>query len=557
METKDRAGGKGNVLTPLFFSLVLITGMALGFNLRDTLRNKRDITTIIKRNDRLEELIDLIKERYVDTVNTDLLYQDAVTGILDPLDPHTIYIPAEDARTANNELDGSFSGIGVEYSILHDTVSVTSVTANGPASKAGIASGDQLIRVGDSLVAGTHITSERIMGLLRGRQGSDVNITIRPIDQGGSKMVHVIRDMVPIYSVSANIMLDGKTGYIKVDRFSATTYEEFSKALAQLKKEGATQLIVDLRDDPGGYLDAATSISDEFLDNDKLIVSTRGRNTSRADYRAKEKGAFETGRLVMLVNENSASASEVLAGAIQDWDRGLIIGRRSYGKGLVQEQYEMPDGAALRLTIARYYTPSGRSIQRSFSEGRDAYNDDLQNRLLDGELTGNEVVAQVDTTPYHTANGRVVYGGGGIKPDVYVPYDTSKWSNPLFNRAFSDEMHAAIHSYFVHNRGSLHFRNIQHFISSFNDENKIISSYVTTLGPEEQRSVMKHIAMPGNDKFFGLHVKAQLARYLFRDNGYYSVRLREDNMVNKALNIINSDQYETVLSGQKIMAQRR
>ncbi|WP_345078273.1 S41 family peptidase [Nemorincola caseinilytica] len=542
---------------PLFFSLVLIVGMVLGFKLRDSLRNKRDISTIVKRNDRLEELIELIKERYVDTVNTDLLYQDAVTGILDPLDPHTVYISAEDARIANSELDGGFSGIGVEFSIMHDTVNVTSVTENGPAAKAGMVSGDQLIKVGDSVVAGTRITSERIMALLRGRQGSNVSITIRPIAYEGSRTVQVTRDMIPLYSVDANIMLDSRTGYIKVDRFSATTYEEFTKALAELKKEGATQLIVDLRDNRGGYLDAATSISDELLDNDKLIVSTRGRHTPRIDHSAKEKGAFESGKLIVLVNESSASASEVLAGAVQDWDRGLIIGRRTYGKGLVQEQYEMPDGAALRLTIARYYTPSGRSIQRSFSEGRDVYNEDLENRLLDGELTGKEQVRPADTTPYHTAKGRLVYGGGGITPDVYVPYDTARWSDPLFKRAFSDEMRQAIHDHYVRNRDLLSYSSIQDFTRAFNGEDKIISNYIGLLPPDEQRQVAKHITVQGSNKLFRTQIKAQLARYLFRDNGYYSIRLREDAMVNKALSIINGTQYDAILNGQRIIAQNK
>ncbi|GAA4461326.1 S41 family peptidase [Nemorincola caseinilytica] len=531
--------------------------MVLGFKLRDSLRNKRDISTIVKRNDRLEELIELIKERYVDTVNTDLLYQDAVTGILDPLDPHTVYISAEDARIANSELDGGFSGIGVEFSIMHDTVNVTSVTENGPAAKAGMVSGDQLIKVGDSVVAGTRITSERIMALLRGRQGSNVSITIRPIAYEGSRTVQVTRDMIPLYSVDANIMLDSRTGYIKVDRFSATTYEEFTKALAELKKEGATQLIVDLRDNRGGYLDAATSISDELLDNDKLIVSTRGRHTPRIDHSAKEKGAFESGKLIVLVNESSASASEVLAGAVQDWDRGLIIGRRTYGKGLVQEQYEMPDGAALRLTIARYYTPSGRSIQRSFSEGRDVYNEDLENRLLDGELTGKEQVRPADTTPYHTAKGRLVYGGGGITPDVYVPYDTARWSDPLFKRAFSDEMRQAIHDHYVRNRDLLSYSSIQDFTRAFNGEDKIISNYIGLLPPDEQRQVAKHITVQGSNKLFRTQIKAQLARYLFRDNGYYSIRLREDAMVNKALSIINGTQYDAILNGQRIIAQNK
>jgi carboxyl-terminal processing protease len=538
---------RNKVWTPLFFSLVLMVGMVLGFNLRDSLRNKRDITTVIQRNDRLEEIIGLINEKYVDTVNTNRLYQDAVTGILAPLDPHTVYIPADDLQDVNNGLEGGFSGIGVEFSILRDTIEITSVVENGPAAKSGVATGDQIIKVGDSLVAGTGITSERIMALLRGKRNSSVAVTLNQVANATSREVTITRDIVPIYSIDASIMLDDKTGYIKINRFSATTYDEFSKALRTLQSEGATQMIVDLRNNPGGYLDAATSISDDFLDDDKLIVYTSGRNTPRIDYNAKENGAFEHGRLAILVDESSASASEILAGAIQDWDRGVIVGRRSYGKGLVQEQYEMPDGAALRLTIARYYTPSGRSIQRSFASGREAYQEDFEKRFENGELTGKEQVAVTDTTPFYTAQKRVVYGGGGIKPDVYVPYDTSRWTTPLINMAFSEEMRTVIWDYFIRNRKTLQYKSITDFSNSFKGEGQVISNYMAALPPHQRKALQQHVAIPVNQKYFGTQIKAQLARYLFRDNGFYSVRAKDDNVVNRALAVLNGPEYDKIL----------
>ncbi len=546
MEANRREGNK--VWTPLFFSLVLIIGMVLGFNLRDSLRNKRDIATVIQRNDRLEEIIGLIKEKYVDTINTNLLYQDAVSGILGPLDPHTVYIPAEELQEVNDGLDGGFSGIGVEFSILRDTIEVTSVVDKGPAAKAGLETGDQILKVGDSLVAGNGITSERIMELLRGRQSSVVNVTMKQVADGSQKQVSITRDIIPIYSVDASIMLDDKTGYIKINRFSATTYEEFTAALAQLKKDGAKQMIVDLRDNPGGYLDAATSISDDFLDNNKLIVYTHGRNTPRTEYHAKEKGTFEDGRLAILVDESSASASEILAGAIQDWDRGVIIGRRTYGKGLVQQQYEMPDGAALRLTIAKYYTPSGRSIQRSFAEGKDAYHQEYEKRFENGDLTGNEAVAPVDSTPFYTSHRRIVYGGGGIKPDIYVPYDTSRWSTPLLNMAFSEEMKTAIWDYYIQNRRALNFKSISDFARSFKGEGQVINNYIAMLTPADKKAVLKHFSTRENEQYFSMQIKAQLARYLFRDNGYYSIKLKDDNVVNKALAVLNSQQYSRILN---------
>lgn len=555
MEANRRDGNK--VWTPLLFSLVLIFGMVIGFNLRDSLRNKRDIATVIQRNDRLEELIGLIKEKYVDTVNTNTLYKDAVTGLLDPLDPHTIYIPAEELQNVNEGLEGGFSGIGVEFSILRDTVEVTSVVDKGPAAAAGLVTGDQIIKVEDSLVAGTGITSEGIMSLLKGNRNSTVNVTIKEISDGRLTKVTITRDQVPLYSVDANIMLDDKTGYIKINRFSATTYDEFTKALAQLKRQGAQQMILDLRDNPGGYLDAATNMSDDFLDDDKLIVYTKGKNSPRYEYKSTGKGAFEAGKLAVLVDESSASASEVFAGSIQDWDRGVVIGRRTYGKGLVQEQYEMPDGSALRLTTARYYTPSGRSIQRSFAEGKEAYREDFEKRLESGELTGNESFTPADTTTFFTAAKRPVYGGGGIRPDVYVPYDTSRWSTPLSKIAYSEEMRTAIWDYFIHNRRNLKFNSIADFLKQFDNSKQVVSDYLAMLEPGDRKVVQKHMEVPEHAHYLLTQIKAELGRYLFKDNGYYSVKLKEDNVVNKALTVLNSNRYFEILQPQQNEASPR
>ena len=535
------------VWTPLFFSIVLIIGMVLGFNLRDSLRNKRDISTVMRHNDRLEAIINLINEKYVDTINSNDLYRDAVSGILKPLDPHTVYIPTEELQGVNDDLDGGFSGIGVEFAIIRDTIEVTSVVENGPSAHAGINIGDQVIKVGDSLVAGTNINSVRIMHLLRGKQNSVVNVTVKSIDNSFLRQVPITRGIIPIYSVDASIMLDEATGYIKINRFSATTYDEFKKALEQLKQKGAKQLVIDVRDNPGGYLDAVTSMADDFLDDSKLIVYTQGQHMPKTEYKAKDKGLFETGKLAILVDEGSASASEILAGAIQDWDRGVIIGRRTYGKGLVQEQYEMPDGAALRLTTARYYTPSGRSIQRSFAKGRDAYAQDYEKRFETGELVGKDIATPVDTTPYYTGKKRVVYGGGGIKPDIYVPYDTSRWSDPLVNMIMSEELKTAIWDYFISNRAKLKFSSILDFSRSFNGEGQIINNYMAVLSADERKSVSKQLTNGANQKYFQMQIKAQLARFLFRDNGYYSIKLKDDNVVNKALEVMNSEQYVKIL----------
>jgi carboxyl-terminal processing protease len=538
------------VWTPLLFSLILILGMALGFGLRDTLRNKRDLGTSVTRNDRIEEIIDLIKDKYVDTINSNLLYKDAISGILKSLDPHTIYIPADQLQSVNDDLEGGFSGIGVEFSIVRDTIEVTSVIENGPAGNAGVEIGDQLIKVGDTLVAGNNITAERITHLLKGKQHSNVYVTLKRSANGVFKQLPITRDIIPVHSVEASIMLDEATGFIKINRFSATTYSEFSKALNDLIQRGAKQLIVDVRENPGGYLDAVTAILDDLLDGNKLLVYTKGVHTYKTEYKTGDKGVFEKGRLAILVDESSASASEILAGAIQDWDRGVIIGRRTFGKGLVQEQYEMPDGAALRLTVAKYYTPSGRSIQRSFANGREAYMEAYQKRFEDGELTSKDTTGPADTTSFYTANHRLVYGGGGIKPDVYVPYDTSLMSGVLMDMIFSQELKTAIWDYFIHNRHTLKYRNIIDLNERFNGQEQVIAGYLNMLGNETRKAAQQILSKPVNNEYLKLQIKAQMARFLFHDDGYYAVSTKHDEVVNKALDVLNSSDYSKIISGK-------
>jgi carboxyl-terminal processing protease len=537
------------VWVPLLFSLILIAGMVLGFNLRDTLRQKRDIQTVIERNDRLEQIIDLVNERYVDSINKNLLYKDAVQGIISHLDPHTVYIPAEELQDVNNDLEGSFFGIGVEFSIIRDTIQVTSVVEGAPSDQAGVEVGDQLIKVGDSIVAGKNITSERIVGMLKGKQYSRVYVTLRQPITGRIKNVSIRRDIIPLYSVEANIMLDSMTGLIKIDRFSATTYDEFVKAIQSLKKQGMRQLVLDLRQNPGGYLEAATKIADEFLSGDKLIVYTKGKRSTKAEYRAGKPGIFEEGKLVVLVDENSASASEIVAGAVQDWDRGIVIGRRTFGKGLVQEQYDLDDGSALRLTIAKYYTPSGRSIQRSYKQGKEAYQDDILHRYTTGELTGNDTAfRQEDTMKYYTSEKRIVYGGGGIMPDVYVPYDTSRFTSQLLNILFSETTKNVIWDYFINNRAALEkYKTVQEYNRDF-DVDVLVKRYNTAIKANQLYALNKLLSNRQYKAYFQLQLKAQLARILFRNNGYYSILLREDNSVKKALQTLYGQQYLALMN---------
>jgi carboxyl-terminal processing protease len=533
--------GKLKVWTPVLFSLVLIVGMTVGFNLRDSLRNKRDIKTVIQRNDRLEQLISLINERYVDSVDPNVIYKDAITGVLSHLDPHTIYIPADELQSVNEDLGGSFFGIGVEFAIIKDTIQVTSIIEGGPAERAGVLKGDQIIKVGDSTVAGAGITSDRIIKMLKGKQHSQVFVTVQQPYTPAQRHLTIKRDAVPLYSVEASIMLDSITGFIKINRFSATTYEEFTKAFSALSKQGMKQLVLDLRQNPGGYLDAATNIADDFISGDKLLVYTQGRRSSKTEYKAGNRNQFENGRLAILVDESSASASEVLAGAVQDWDRGIIIGRRTFGKGLVQEQFEMEDGSALRLTIAKYYTPSGRSIQRSYADGKSAYAEDISKRLESGELTGDDSLTIVDTTHYYTASKRVVYGSGGINPDIYVPYDTSMVHTA--NLLFNDDTRNIVWNYYLKNKKALEqFKSIQDYAIHFKADD-LAKFYISDLDPDFQKSAKQLVKTPANNTYLQQLLKAQLARVLFRNNGYYSINAQYDNVIRTAMQAINGKAY--------------
>ncbi len=397
-------------------------------------------------------------------------------------------------------------------------------------------------------MAGNGITSTRIIKMLKGKQFSKVFLTMMDPVREETRMVSLKRDAIPKYSIEAGVMLDSVTGIIKITRFSATTYEEFTDVLTSLKKQGMRKLVVDLRQNSGGYMEPAKQIVDEFLSGDKLIVMTKGINSMVRKYVAGNAGGFEDGELVILVDEQSASASEILAGAVQDWDRGVVIGRRTYGKGLVQDQFDLEDGSALRLTIAKYYTPSGRSVQRSFDKGREAYNHDFMMRYESGELTGFDTLGVDDTTRYYTANKRVVYGGGGINPDIYVPYDTNKLSTSLLNLIFSDDVKAVVWDYYIQNRAALKaYKTVKDFDKAFRSDT-LVANYINRQDRQTKKAVEGMLKKERYRLFFALQMKAQLARMLFRDNGYYSISYKDDNVVAKALEILRDSSYSAIIS---------
>lgn len=548
MDGKQSGGFK--VWTPLFFSVVMVGGMALGFNLRDTLRGKRDIQAVMQRNDRLEQIIDLINEKYVDSVKTDELYKGAIEGILSDLDPHTSYIPADELEEVNEDLEGSFYGIGVEFYIFDDTMNVTAVVPGGPADKAGVVTGDKIIKVGDSVIAGRQIPSDNVIKMLKGRLNSKVSVMLKDPVSNAMKQLTIARGEIPVVSVDANIMLDSKTGYIKINRFSATTYDEFARALKGLKASGMEQLVIDLRQNPGGYLEAAQRIADELLEGDKLIVYTKGIHSKRIDYKTEGLQGFEKGKIAILIDEGSASASEILSGAVQDYDRGIIVGRRSYGKGLVQEQYDLDDGAALRLTVAKYYIPSGRCIQRSYKNGRDAYDEDFMRRFENDVLKGNDSIITDDTARYYTANKRVVYGGGGIKPDVFVPFDTARLTPGLTNMLYSEDARRTVWNYYMHHRGQLlQYKTITDFSTKYGGD-ELVAGFLKMQDPTFRRAVERVLRNQTNLSYFRLQLKAQLARILFRSNGYYSITTWDDAVIRKAMETMNSTRYSAIIGRQ-------
>lgn len=545
----ERKPSRLKVWTPLLFSFIMIFGMVLGFQLRDSLRYKRDISTIIERNDRLEQIIDLVKEKYVDSVNTNALYNDAVNGIISHLDPHTVYITPDELAAVNEDLEGSFFGIGVEFAIIKDTIQIMSVISEGPAAKVNVEIGEQIIKVGDSLVAGTHITSERIIRMLRGKENSKVPVTLHAPLSNRTRNVIIQRGAIPLYSLDASFMLHPSVGYIRINRFSATTYEEFSKAMQQLMSQGMQHLILDLRQNPGGYLEAATSIVSDFLDSNKLIVYTEGRNSKRAEYNAGDAPLFKKGRLAVLIDESSASASEIVAGAIQDWDRGIIVGRRSFGKGLVQSQYELGDGSAIRLTTAKYYTPSGRCIQRSYAKGREAYVKDFNQRYHSGELTtadSNQLIAS-DTVKYYTSNKRVVYSGGGIAPDISVPYDTNRFNGASLTFVYSEELRNAIMNYYISHQVALKkFANVDAYLKQI-DITALMQQVLSSLPESHKKTAERLLSKKETKDFVALQMKAQLARILFKNTGYYSVLSSDDHAIKKALEAISGSQYLSII----------
>ncbi|MCB9193285.1 MAG: S41 family peptidase, partial [Flavobacteriales bacterium] len=424
---------------PLLISLALVAGLFIGHGATDPVQGRLP-TFLLSRSasadQKIDQVLDLIDRQYVDTVRKEALVDEVIEDILQRLDPHSYYITADEMRAAQEPLTGSFDGIGVEFAIQRDTVVVVAALEGGPSEALGIRAGDRIVSADDRNMAGVGISNKDVMDRLRGPSGSTVTVGIQRRGRKAPFDVEITRGKIPINSIAVALEYPDGTGYIKLVRFAQTTHEEFIKAAKDLLDQGMKRLVLDLRGNGGGYLNAAIDMADEFLPAGRMIVYTEGRAQPRQEFRATDRGSLQDMPLGILIDEGSASASEILSGAIQDNDRGLIIGRRSFGKGLVQEQVDLPDHSAVRLTTARYYTPSGRSIQRPYGEGID-YADDLEHRLEHGELVNKDSIVLDTSHVYHTLKGRKVYGGGGIMPDLFVPADTSESSSYLTALFFS------------------------------------------------------------------------------------------------------------------------
>ena len=480
---------------------------------------------------RIEEVLRYIDAKYVEDIDEDVLIESAISTILDQLDPHSNYIPADRLQQVNEQLTGNFVGVGIEFLMLEDTVTVITPLAGGPAATVGVQPGDQIMRIQDTVVSGVGIDNAELTRRFRGEKGSTAELAIRRGGRDELIRVDVVRDDIPLLSMEAAYLIDPATGYIKIGRFSATTFREFMEAAQKLERQGATHLVLDLRDNPGGYLTEATKILNQLIPKrEQLLVYTQGREGERSTYNTVGPVQLGFDKVAVLIDDGSASASEIVAGAVQDLDRGVIVGRRSFGKGLVQEQYDLADGSALRLTVARYYTPSGRLIQRDYAD-TDEYARERNIRYESGELLYQDSIGVVDSTRYYTLNGRIVYGGGGVTPDVFVPIDTLLRSEAFLN--VLQHLPQFAYSYANRNRAKFDNQSLSVFRKDFEVSDDLLRRFGTFAA--SKGSPIPAADLQQYDTEIRQRLRAFVARQLYGDEGYYAILNEDDQVVKAAL----------------------
>ena len=486
-------------------------------------------------------LLQLINNFYVDTLDMAKLTEKAIVMTLKELDPHSSYISEKNVKKANEPLVGSFEGVGLTFQLFKDTILVIGPIPGGPSDKVGIFAGDKIITVDGEDAYGEDITNQWVMDHLRGKKGTEVTVGIYRKGVNALIDFSIIRDKIPINSLDAAFMLDDKTGYIKLNRFARNSQDEFHEATAKLKALGMKNLVFDLRNNSGGFLGTAMAISDDFLKSGELIVYTEGIHNPRQDLNATDDGVFEKGKLVVLINEGSASASEIVSGAVQDLDRGLIIGRRSFGKGLVQRPFKLPDGSIVRLTVARYYTPSGRSIQKPYDDGVDEYYKDFANRMEHGELIHPDSIHFPDSLKFATKKGRVVYGGGGIMPDIFIPWDSTRYNDVFAALVRKGVFNSFVNEYLNDNRKTLSkkYKSFDDFNESFELPESDFEVFMAKA--IEEKIELETEQFESNISFIKLQIKALLSRNLYETGSYFEVLSPWDREIKKALKVIEED----------------
>ena len=530
----------------LLLSLVFISVQFLLCAQNQTKDAKLDSKSALQK---LSTIYYLIDNFYVDTANFENLTEEAITTILKELDPHSAYISKKDVQKANEPLEGSFEGIGVTFQIFQDTILVVSPVSGGPSDKVGIMAGDKIVKIDGEDAFGKKVNNEYVAKHLRGEKGTKVTLGIKRGNSDELIDFEVVRDKIPLNSIDASFMLDDKIGYIKLDRFAKTSMEEFDAALEELKAKKMKSLILDLRGNNGGYLNIATELSNQFLKDDMTIVFTEGDKNPKQIFKTDKKGEFTDGKLVVLIDEGSASASEIVSGAIQDWDRGVIIGRRSFGKGLVQRPFNLADGSVVRLTTARYYTPTGRCIQRSYDKGSEDYFKEMTKRMDHGEFYHADSIQFPDSLKYSTLiSGRTVYGGGGIMPDIFMPVDTS-YSTKLYTDLIRKGiLNRFTLDYVMANRSEIlnQYVDFEKFDEEFNVTDSMIDDFRALA--EKEGVTWNEEQFERSAPLIKLQIKALIARNEWNMENYYQVVLKEDKVVNKAMEILNdSNQYRKIL----------
>ncbi|WP_320816235.1 S41 family peptidase [Flavobacterium sp.] len=516
----------------IYFPIIIAMAVAFGLLLGNRLNNSPELSDKNTYKNKLNKLIDFIEREYVDDINTDSIVDLTVNGILENLDPHSVYIAKNELESVNESMKGDFVGIGVNFYMYKDTLAVIRPTLNGPSEKAGILAGDRILFAGKTQLFDKNISNDTLLAKLKGEENSKIELLVYRKSVNKKYKFTVTRGVVPIKSVDISLMVKNKTGYIKINRFSETTYTEFHKALVDLKKQGMNELIIDLRDNGGGYLEIANQIADEILKENVLIVKTKNKKGKVDETLATKKGDFENGKVYILINENSASASEILAGAVQDNDRGTIVGRRSFGKGLVQREMSLGDGSAVRLTVARYYTPSGRSIQKPYADKGVQYFNEFEKRFESGELYEADTIKVADSLKFKTKKGRIVYGGGGISPDVFVPFQAKNGDEVTLL-----VMQSGLLSYYV-------FEQIDNDRNFFNKLTKEQLREELLNNEKYLSDFKKYVAQSGFILNFSSekekvnnYLFAEFVKQLFDEKEYYQIILNEDDMVKKVLEI--------------------